>query len=91
MAFEWNDEKNTINIRKHGIDFNDATLIFEKPVVEFEDTRFDYSERRIQAFGEVNGFVLCVVYTDRPPNRRIISARLAKQKERSLYYEKIEN
>jgi uncharacterized protein len=91
MAFEWDDQKNALNSVKYGIDFNDAIRIFDKVVVELEDNRFDYDEKRIQAFGEVNGFVVCVVYTDRPPNSRIISARLAKRKERNLYYAKIEH
>ena len=28
MLFEWDEEKNKINRRKHGIDFNDAAMIF---------------------------------------------------------------
>ena len=28
MLFEWDEEKNQINIEKHGIDFNDAAMVF---------------------------------------------------------------
>src|SRR6266446_8748789 len=36
---------------KHGVDFYDAILIFENPVIEAEDTRNAYREMRIQALG----------------------------------------
>ncbi len=28
MTFEWDDEKNKINLEKHGIDFETAMLVF---------------------------------------------------------------
>lgn len=28
-GFEWDEEKNTTNIRKHGIDFHDARRMFD--------------------------------------------------------------
>ena len=30
MLFEWDDEKEKINIAKHGIDFSTATLVFRR-------------------------------------------------------------
>lgn len=91
MLFEWDPNKNDLNIEKHGIDFNDAQNIFEGFTLEHEDSRRDYGKSRIAAMGEINGFVLIVVYTWRGHTRRLISARLAKQEERARYYEQIQN
>ena len=46
MLYEWDDAKNEINIRKHGIDFNDAKDIFEHPILTWPDNREDYGEER---------------------------------------------
>jgi uncharacterized DUF497 family protein len=41
VHFEWNEEKNAANIRKHGFDFEDAWEIFESPMLTALDTRED--------------------------------------------------
>jgi uncharacterized protein len=74
MEFEWDENKRYTNLSKHGIDFVDAAKIFNLPVLERVDNRYDYEETRIVALGEVNGIVLFVVYTWRDEVRRIISA-----------------
>jgi uncharacterized DUF497 family protein len=42
MRFEWDDAKNEINIKKHGIDFTDAQEIFKHPMLTLIDEREDY-------------------------------------------------
>ena len=74
MGFEWDEKKRRTNLRDHGVDFRDAALIFESPVIEAEDTRRDYGEVRIRALGHVEGEFYIVTYTWRGTNRRIISA-----------------
>ncbi|WP_460921589.1 BrnT family toxin, partial [Staphylococcus aureus] len=49
MRFEWDESKNQINIRKHGIDFNDVSDIFQHPILSQRDTRTDYDEERWSA------------------------------------------
>jgi len=46
MRFEWDEQKNKTNIRKHGLDFADAPEIFDEPTVVRLDTRQDYGEDR---------------------------------------------
>lgn len=88
--FEWDENKNRINIEKHGISFSTAQRIFENPVWSWHDNRYDYGENRFISIGVVDGLeVLTVVHTDRNGRKRLISARFASQKERTLYYEKI--
>jgi uncharacterized protein len=86
MQFEWDERKRRANLAKHGVDFNLARRIFQAEVVERKDERRDYGERRMVAYGEVDGIVLCVIYTRRDGVRRIISARRARRNERQDYY-----
>ncbi|MFC5314043.1 BrnT family toxin [Azospirillum rugosum] len=64
-------------------------LIWEGPIVQNVDDRFDYGETRYIAFGEVDGRVLAVVYTWRGDCRRLISARMANRHERTSYRQAI--
>lgn len=86
MEFEWDPIKHARNFRERGIGFDAAALIFDSRVVEVMDTRRDYGEVRVKAIGEVEGVILAVIYTDRDGVRRIISARRATSKERTLWH-----
>ena len=86
MDFEWDDEKNAENVRKHKIDFADAIRIFDGPVHETVDDRYDYGELRLVSTGLLYG-VTCIVvtHTDRNGKTRIISARKADKDERTIH------
>ena len=86
MRFEWDPGKDEQNRRERGFGFDFAALIFESETIERLDDRRDYSEVRVRAIGETDGFVLYVVFTDRGNVRRIISARLASRKEREQWH-----
>jgi uncharacterized protein len=88
--FEWDEQKNTANLAKHGIGFDEAQLIFEGTILSWTDNRADYGEIREISIGLIRGVVaVTVVHTDRGEKRRIISARLANRNERRLYHEHI--
>ena len=89
MQFEWDDAKNRENVRKHGIDFRDATSIFTGPVFEDLDDREDYGEDRWIAFGLLGEEVIVVVYAERKGRRRLISARKARPVERRFFFEAV--
>ncbi len=74
MTVEWDEEKRRKNLEDHGVDFQDAALIFLNPVIEAEDTRSDYGEPRFRALGHVDDDYFMVAYTWRGQVRRIISA-----------------
>ena len=88
MKFEWDEEKNTTNKKKHNISFETASHVFDDPnYIEMYD--FEHSlpeEDRYIAIGKV-GEVLFVVFTERKQAIRLISARLATDTERRLYYD----
>lgn len=87
MKFEWDENKNQLNIKKHGIDFETAILVFnDLQRIEIYDMEHSINEDRYNTIGMVND-VLFVVYTKRKENIRLISARLATDIERSIYYD----
>ena len=88
MDFEWDENKNKINIEKHHIDFNDAKIIFGKPLIVKQDSRKQYGEIRWIAIGLLNFFVVIIIYTERDDKIRIISIRKANKKEKAIYYER---
>lgn len=85
--FEWNDNKRLSNVEKHGIDFLDAIEVFSDPDrIELESPR--EQEVRVQTIGKLNaGLIILVVWVYRHKKKRIISARCASRKERSIYIE----
>ncbi len=92
MKFEWDEAKNEINIRKHGLDFVDAHEIFNGPMVVKLDTRFDYGEERWIGIGLVGGMICAVaVYVEREDVIRVISFRKADRYEREEFERKIKN
>lgn len=92
MNFEWNEEKNKENIRKHGFDFTDAWEIFEAPMKTALDLREDYGEERWVGIGFLGNRIVIVVFTYRDENTiRIISLRKALKNERKKFEEDIRN
>ena len=85
--FEWDEAKSEATLRSRGFNFATAARIFENSVLEFDDDRRAYGEKRIAAIGRAGTNMLFVVYTWRGDARRIISARLANRKERNAYRE----
>ena len=67
MFFEWDENKNQINLRKHDIDFVEAAKVFKDPnFIVSGDGRHDYGEARFQIIGAVDPYgILLVVYTER--------------------------
>jgi len=74
VRFDWDDEKNKSNIRKHGFDFADAWEIFKAPVLAGLDDRQDYGEDRWIGVGLLRGYIIVVVFTERDEDTiRLIS------------------
>jgi uncharacterized protein len=92
IEFEWDPAKAKSNKRKHGIRFEDATLVFQDPDIYSEQDRIVDGELRWQSTGLVHGIMLVLVaHTsdfgkhDQTEVIRIISARKAGPKERARY------
>ncbi|AOY83203.1 MAG: BrnT family toxin [Moorea sp. SIO3I7] len=88
MEFEWDENKNRQNQRKHGISFEEAQEIFFGIVFTSIDERYDYDEIREISIGAIQGVVIVTVaHTERNSKIRLISARKATPKEKRKYYE----
>jgi len=88
MQFEWDSEKAALNLRKHGVRFETAARVFnDENRIEFFDAEHSVDEERYNTIGMVDN-ILFVVYTERKNRVRLISARPANRKERSLYYDR---
>jgi uncharacterized protein len=90
MKYEWEDNKNQSNLEKHGLDFQDAELIFSGKVITFIDDRYDYGEKRFITLGEVENRIVVVVHTQRGFTVRIISMRKANEREKKIYFKRLE-
>jgi len=87
--FDWDPAKDRENLRKHGVGFQTASLVFEDPwILSRKDLSHEDAEDRYNALGEIGaGAVLFVVYTwrerDGEETIRLISARGAEAGDRS--------
>jgi len=84
MKFEYDTEKSLSNKQKHGIDFEEAKLLWnDDKMVEIRTSYED--EERFIAIGKITAKTYAVVTTYRTENIRIISARRARKKEIEIY------
>jgi hypothetical protein len=92
LRFEWDEEKAKANLKKHGVDFDEATTVFTDPFsITIHDPDHSVNEQRYIDIGSsATGRVLVVVYAELGSNIRIISCRKATRLERKLYEEKSE-
>lgn len=75
-SFEWDEEKNLLNQKKHGVSFVRAQLVFlDTSRVILEDVQHSSEhEKRFYCLGEVDGGILTVRFTHRKNKIRIIGA-----------------
>lgn len=88
VEFEWDDEKDLINQRKHGLSFQEARRLFESGVdyLEIFDAAHSEFEDRFIAIGPIDDRLVVVVYTEPEEDVvRIIGARLASKRERDFF------
>ena len=86
--FEWDEDKNAENQRKHDVDFETAQYTFADPkLVIAEDLEHSRTEKRFYCFGKLKGGVLTVRFTYRKNRIRIIGAGFWR-KGKKIYEEK---
>lgn len=82
--FEWDENKNDINIKKHGLSFEQAKALWNddfglKLHLDFDD------EDRFAIIGKMNDKIWTAIVTIRDNNIRIISVRRARNLEVQIY------
>lgn len=90
IQFEWDDEKEKINMKNHKLSFSTAILVFDDDnrIEFYDELHSDYEDRYI-TIGAISQKpnIIMVVYTERNEDRvRIILARAAKRNEKEAYY-----
>jgi len=91
ICFEWSEEKNKINKKKHEIDFTEAIQVFnDNNRLEFyDDLHSKLFEERYKIVGTITDGIIIVLICNFKMNMiRIISARKANKTEVKEYYEK---
>jgi hypothetical protein len=90
LSFEWDHQKATNNLKKHGVSFEEARTVFADPL---SSTAEDHSQ---SGHGEIRSRIigqserrrtLIVIHVDQGDTIRLISAREATPIERELYEE----
>lgn len=88
MTFEWDENKNRINQKKHGVAFEEAKTVFfdEQALLEYDELH-SVDEDRFRILGcSAVGNILLVVHCIREETViRIISSRKATTAERIGY------
>ncbi|MCL2123388.1 MAG: BrnT family toxin [Desulfovibrionaceae bacterium] len=84
MEFDYDPQKSAANKAKHGIDFEEAALVWNDENLSIVPMRSD-TEPRFAAIGMVNNTIRTVIFTPRGDTIRIISARRARAREVAHY------
>ncbi|EDN66122.1 protein containing DUF497 [Beggiatoa sp. PS] len=90
IKFEWDSTKESKNIKKHGISFEEASSVFydDFAVQFYDDSHSELEEDRFLMLGVSNkAKMLMVCYCERQSGNRlrIISARKATKNEQKFY------
>jgi uncharacterized DUF497 family protein len=99
MRLEWDERKNRLNQKKHGIAFSLAARVFADECRILERDRIDEEtgEQRWHAIGRVGGIAIYIVVhvyrgeKDGEEIIRIVSARDANQRESRRYFQQATN
>ena len=89
MRFEWDEAKNAVNRKKHGVAFEEArTVFYDESALVIDDPEHSAEEERFIILGmssRANLLVVCHCCRESETVIRIISARKATKTE-SRYY-----
>jgi len=87
MQFEWDPQKAKLNLKKHGVSFEEAvTAFYDQLSATFDDPDHSVVEQRCITIGfSSQGRLLVIAHAERGEIVRIISARLATTHERKKH------
>ena len=89
LKFEWDEQKNNSNQRKHGISFEEACSVFwDENATQFFDEAHSNGEERFLLLGvsnELRILMVCHCERENGDTIRLISARKATKSESKFY------
>ena len=90
IDFEWDENKNQENKKKHGVSFEEAQTVFlDENAIRFFDPDHSTHEDRFLMLGlsvQLRVLIVCHCHRADDSTIRIISARKANQKEQKDYH-----
>ncbi len=90
MRFQWDPNKASINLRKHGVSFEEAVTVFKDPLaLIFDDEKHSEEEHREIIIGiSMISRLLLICFVERNEDMvRIITVRPATYQEKKDYEE----
>ena len=91
IKFAWDESKNRLNRRKHGVSFEEAkTVFYDESAIEFPDPDHSEREDRFLMLGvscRLRVLIVCHCFREGASTIRMISARKATKKEIERYEE----
>jgi uncharacterized protein len=85
-TFRWDESKATENQGKHGVSFEEATTVFDDPLLRIQDASRNQEQRDLVIGFSSAGRLLTVVHIEFEDEFiRIISARAASPAEEAFY------
>ena len=85
LSFEYDENKSQINYSKHGINFNDAQLLWSDPDLVEIPAKNAGDEVRFLVIGSINFKHWSAIITYRDKKIRIISVRRSRIEEVNFY------
>jgi len=93
LRFEWDKKKEKINIKKHGISFEEASSAFyDEKAIQFFDPDHSEDEDRFILLGisfKLRILVVCHCFRESETVVRLVSARKADRDEQKEYWRRI--
>jgi len=90
LTFVWDERKDRVNQRKHGVSFDEArTVFYDENAREYADPDHSEDEERfilLGISGRLRVLVVCHCYRESESVVRIISARRAQRNEEQTYW-----
>lgn len=91
MRITFDPAKRAATLELRGLDFLDAEKVFADRTYTQVDRRIDYGELRYQTVGFLNGRMVMLVWTPRPPDERhVMSMRKCNDREQKAYRQRLE-
>jgi uncharacterized protein len=85
-VFTWDEAKRLSNLKKHGLDFLDAYLVYDNPEkCTYDASREDEYRLMDVALAVLKGRLLTLVYMEVGDDVRVISFRHSSREERKQY------
>ena len=92
IQFQWDNKKNKVNAKKHGVSFEEArTVFYDEYAIQFFDPDHSTSKDRFLLLGtsfKLKTLVVCHCFRETESVIRIISARKADKDETRAYWRK---